>query len=193
MRLFVAVGLGDALRGRLAEVTALLSRRLRGVAWVRPENVHLTLKFLGEVGEGEVPALRGALDETARRHSPFGLSAGGLGAFPSSERPRVIWAGLEGDRESLSRLVADLEEACSSLGFAPEDRPYHPHLTLGRVKSPAGAGGLEKVFREARADSLGPLGVDVILLMKSTLSADGALHEVLSEHRLTGGQDLRAM
>lgn len=187
MRLFVAVGLQDALRGRLAEVTTLLSRRLRGVAWVRPENVHLTLKFLGEVGEGEVPALRKALDETALRHAPFGLSAGGLGAFPSSERPRVIWAGLEGDRESLSRLVADLEEACSSLGFAPEDRPYHPHLTLGRVKSPAEAGGLEKVFRAARADSLGPLAVDVILLMKSTLSADGALHEALSEHRLTGG------
>lgn len=187
MRLFIAVGLGEEMREKLAEVSAGLAHRLQGVSWVRPENIHLTLKFLGEVGEDDIPAVGQALDETASCHRPFDLSGRGLGAFPSPSRPRVIWAGLEGDRESLSRLARDVEERLSALGFPAEERPYHPHLTLGRVKNPSGPAGLEKILRETGADSLGPLPVAVLLLMKSTLAPDGAVHEVLSEHRLTGG------
>jgi 2'-5' RNA ligase len=186
MRLFIAIGLGEDLREKLAEVSAGLARRLRGVAWVRPENIHLTLKFLGEVSEGDVPSLREILDETASHHRPFALRAGGLGAFPGPSRPRVIWAGLSGELESLSRLVREIEEELSALGFPAEERPYHPHLTLGRVKNQSGTGDLEKVFSQARAESLGPLSAAVLLLMKSTLTPDGALHELVSEHRLTG-------
>jgi len=187
MRLFIAIGLGEELRESLAGVLAILRRRLKGVAWVRPEKIHLTLKFLGEVGEGDIPSVRQALDETASLCSPFALSCGGLGAFPSPSRPRVIWAGLEGGEESLSALVREIEARLSALGFPSEERPYHPHLTLGRVKVPSGTGDLEKVFSQTRADSLGPLSAAVLLLMKSTLTPDGAVHEVVSEHPLTGG------
>ena len=192
IRSFIAVAIGAELRERLSEVSAGLQKRLRGVAWVRPENIHLTLKFLGDVAADDIPAVREALDEVAARHRSCALRVGGLGAFPHPARPRVIWAGAEGDQGSLSLLVRDLEETLAALDFTPEKRPYHSHLTLGRVKNPDGVGNLTKILREAAADSLGELAVDMLLLIKSTLTPDGSLFEVVSTHRLSGGSAPRS-
>jgi 2'-5' RNA ligase len=134
MRLFIALSLPDEVQGELARVQS----RLRGlpVRWAAPTGIHLTLQFLGEVAEQRAPALLEAL--AALPAAPFELRLDGVGAFPSLGRPRVVWAGLGGDLAALSRLQAAVLGATAPLGFAPEERPFRPHLTLGRVRQEAG-------------------------------------------------------
>jgi RNA 2',3'-cyclic 3'-phosphodiesterase len=104
------------------------------VAWVAIPSIHLTLKFLGEVDPEIIPRLDEALETASASESGFELKLGGLGCFPSQRNPRVIWCGLAGDAEALSRLQQKVEEVCNRFGFPPGDREFKPHLTLGRVK-----------------------------------------------------------
>jgi 2'-5' RNA ligase len=134
MRLFIALSLPDKVRRELARIqSGLQGAPLR---WADPAGMHLTLQFLGETPEGRVAALLTAL--AALPAAPFTLRLEGLGAFPDLRRPRVIWVGLGGELAALSRLQAAVLAATAPLGFAPEERRFHPHLTLGRVRQQAG-------------------------------------------------------
>jgi 2'-5' RNA ligase len=135
VRLFFAIELDDAVRVALHHAVAPLRAGEPDLAWVRPEKLHLTMKFLGEVGEAHVERLALAAGDVAARHRPFELTLGGVGAFPNFRRARVVWMGVESEAK-LELLHHDLELACSYVGFEVEGRPFRPHITLARVRAP---------------------------------------------------------
>ena len=192
-RLFVAVDLGAEARGVLARAQEVCHPRGRGsplpVRWVAPAGAHLTIKFLGAVGRGRVEALEGALRSVAGAHQPFLLRTGPPGAFPNPRRPHVIWLGLTGPLDRLAALHGDVERALGDLGFPPEDRPFRPHLTLGRVREgarPDDFSGLDAAFEEIRRQASAPVPVDALHLMRSHLGSGGARYTTLVTAPLGG-------
>jgi 2'-5' RNA ligase len=145
IRAFIAVDLPPAVKAALTDVAATLGGRVpRGaVRWVRPEQMHLTLRFLADTPADRLPALAAALDTLAAGHAPFALHLTDVGCFPNDRRPRVVWVGLGGEEAKLIALVAALEAALHPLGWPPEDRPFRAHLTLGRVKDEWAAQGVD--------------------------------------------------
>src|SRR5690606_8650349 len=141
VRLFFAVKLPADEQEQLHDATARLRATDLPVRWVPPEHLHVTLKFLGTVAEPLVAAVQDAGARAAAGLAPFDARLGGIGAFPNVRRPRVVWVGVR-DAEPLLRLHAALEQALAPLGFAPEDRAFQPHVTLGRVRDGARPGQL---------------------------------------------------
>lgn len=183
MRCFIALEIPDHVKTRISGLIGSLKPLSRAVRWVRPENVHLTLKFLGEVPERLLPDINEAIAKAVSGHEPFALSARGTGAFPSKSRPRVVWAGLV-ESNGLMRLHEDIERAMERLGFIPENREFRAHLTIGRVK---GSGGLSGLMRELESHAeveFGKFEAGEIVLMKSDLLPSGAVYSVLSAFRL---------
>lgn len=135
MPLFFAIELHDDLRGALHHAVAPLRAAEPDLAWVRPEKLHLTMKFLGEVNEEAVETLARAAGAVAVNHRPLDLTLGGIGAFPNFRRARVVWMGVASEPR-LELLHHDLEVACGEAGFEVEGRPFRPHITLGRVRAP---------------------------------------------------------
>jgi 2'-5' RNA ligase len=183
-RLFVALEPPDAVRRRLAALAEDLRRsagRAAGeVRWVTPENIHLTLQFLGAVPEERVAAVEAALrDAAAAAGRPLSLSLHGAGGFPNARRPRVVWAGLQGDVAPLAALVAALGARLEKLGFPPEARPFSPHLTLGRARDGRGAPGLGGALAAAAAVEATPWRVAELVLFESHLSPKGPRYEVV--------------
>lgn len=156
------------------------------IRWVRPEGVHVTLKFLGEVVEGRVPEVTSAVESGVADLSPFRMEARGFGAFPTPRRPRVVWIGVE-PSEALRTLQARVERALETLGFAPEGRPFHPHLTLGRAKAGARAAdfrGLAELMEELEYEAT--FEVRCIDVMRSKLTPRGAIYDVVHSAELGG-------
>ena len=149
MRLFFAIELHDELRGALHHAVAPLRATEPDIAWVRPEKLHLTMKFLGEVPEGGVETLARAAGAVAARHRPLELTLGGVGAFPNFRRARVVWMGVASEPR-LELLHHDLEVACGDAGFEVEGRPFRPHITLGRVRAPLSLDRARPFARAAR-------------------------------------------
>jgi len=133
MRSFIAIRLADPARATVVAYLEQLRATVGGVAWARPENLHLTFKFLGDVACERLPPLVAALRPVAASVQPFTLRVAGVGAFPSLARPRVLWVGVAAP--VLPALAAAVERACRDQGFALEARAFRPHLTLGRVRS----------------------------------------------------------
>jgi 2'-5' RNA ligase len=183
MRLFIAVELAEAIRERLSAAQERLRRSGASVKWVKPELMHLTLKFLGEVEEPAIAGIEGAIAAAAEGVGPFDLTVAGLGAFPERGAPRVLWAGMR-DNGSLALLNRKLEEGLAVLGFPPEGRPFSPHLTIGRVNEPRGAGALRGVLDRQQAADFGSCRVEEIVLMLSVLSPAGPTYTALRRHRL---------
>lgn len=171
MRAFVAIDVPEPLRRALAAV----ARDLRGVRPVRPDGIHLTLRFLGEVDEARVPALVDVLRASAG--PALRLRIAGGGAFPSPERPRVLWAGVQGDVARLTELVARIEAALRAAGFPPEQRAYAPHVTLGRGLGRVAPSELRRLFD---LGDLGGIEAREIVLYRSELRPEGARHEVVA-------------
>jgi 2'-5' RNA ligase len=135
IRTFIAISLPDEVRAALGRVNAALVAQTppRAVRWVKPELVHVTLRFLGDTAVTLLPAIAAELDRVTVQHQPFHLIISGLGCFPNRKRPRVIWAGLQGDLDQAGALAAAVNGVLLSLGWEMEKRPFRPHLTLGRV------------------------------------------------------------
>ncbi len=191
IRTFIAIELNDAHRRALAEVQAQLKRdpAARNVRWVAPESIHVTLKFLGGVDAGKIPAVERAVAEACSGFSPFTLTMGGLGAFPNAKRPRVLWVGIGGAVETVEQLADKIEAACNALGFAREDRPFSPHLTLGRVKREARPSDWQEIaamIEHAQADNLGEIQVEMVSVMKSDLRPTGSVYTQLAAIPLSG-------
>jgi len=184
MRLFVAVNFPARLRQKIARLCRPLDAAGIPVQWVEPDQVHLTLKFIGETPSDRVEALSDALEEVAGRFRPFPLRFGPIGAFPSPRRPRVVWLGVEPTPE-LRFVKDDLERRLAELGVEREQRPYQPHVTLGRAPREAEAGEfrrLEEITRNlAIADEYRVTHLD---LMRSQLQPSGAVHTRILMARL---------
>jgi RNA 2',3'-cyclic 3'-phosphodiesterase len=176
MRTFVALNLPAAGRQQLHDALRPLHDRSLPVGWSRPDAMHLTLKFIGEIESAEVAPLEAVLRGIAGRHDPLDLRIGGLAAFPSLRRANVLWVGIaEGD--ALMALQADVELALSRLGYAREQRPFRPHLTVARVRSGARAPDIERFV--GGFDYSSTVRVDTLDLMRSHLGGDGARYEAL--------------
>jgi RNA 2',3'-cyclic 3'-phosphodiesterase len=174
LRLFVAVLLNEATRVSLAATIERLRTEAPRVAWVRTENLHLTLKFLGTVADPLVEPVREALGAAAARAGPFDLTLEGLGAFPGHSRPRVIWAGVAAGHEAATALAGLVDAALAPLGFPPEGREFSPHVTLGRVREPRRDEALSRLVSASKTTRFGSVRVRAITLMRSELSPRGA-------------------
>ena len=183
IRAFVAVWISDAARLALEEATARLRQRIpKGVQWVKPEGIHLTLKFLGNVRADRALALVDTLKAPAQESSPFRIGLAGLGMFPNPRSPRVVWAGVDGDLAALSELQQTVESAASDLGLPRDGRPFSPHLTMGRVRRGASGPALSKISESVQAETLPqtePWTVDSLHLIQSVLTPAGAEYTVL--------------
>ncbi len=187
IRAFIAIELSKEIQTGLDGVLKRLRPATEAVRWVPAGNIHLTLKFLGDTPVEKVEPLKKSMESEAIRHEPFEIQVGTLGAFPNPRRPRVIWVGVQAPAE-LARLAAGVEKAVQSLGFVPEERPFSPHLTLGRVSQHASydeIGALAELITNTRVESLGIARVDKIHLFRSDLRSTGAVYTSLFEARLS--------
>lgn len=183
MRTFVAVPLPQECQSLLAELQGKMRPLGADVRWVAVPSIHLTLKFLGEIDPALVPKLADSLKNSAGE-LPFKLHLHGLGGFPGLRSPRVIWCGIEGDTDRLIVLQEKVERACADLGFPPENRPFHPHLTLGRVQGKRNLQLLLDYIKIA-SDFEQVFDVDRYHLYKSVLTPRGAIYTILDTIGLT--------
>ena len=173
IRTFIAVELDAPMRHALAGLQERIRRALGPpIRWVKPEGMHLTLKFLGQTPEDLAPSIADALDAAARRSRPFTIELGEPGGFPNTRRPRVLWAALRGDLDALADLRQNVEEMVSPLGFPTEDRAFRPHLTLGRASGDVRIAPERWEAAELRADAACQ-AVRQVALMKSDLGPGG--------------------
>ena len=184
-RCFVALVLPAELREAVAGHFAREGRRVPGVRWVAAANLHLTLQFLGEVEAERISALREALEAAVSGHAAFRLGLRGAGAFPSAERPRVLWVGAGEGTAQASALGASVAAALAPLGFPAEERPFVPHLTVGRVAAPPRAREpLRRLLEDARDRDWGGCLVPAAHLLRSELFPAGPIYSILHEARL---------
>lgn len=191
MRTFIALELPAPTRAALAAVQQNLKIAdpvaARAVKWVDPEGMHLTLKFLGETPADKVEPITEAMRRLAMGRTPVTLQLGRAGCFPNPRQPRVLWLGVEGETETLARLVAALEESVAPLGFPSEGRHFSPHLTLGRVRENASALERQRVglaIQSLRLPSGQPFSLGAISFMRSELRREGALYTRISEAQM---------
>jgi RNA 2',3'-cyclic 3'-phosphodiesterase len=166
------------VRASLVEQATRLRRVGRDVAWVAPDNLHVTVKFLGGIDESRVGAVTEALAAAASGVPRFELQVRGLGAFPSVARARVIWAGAAAGADVAARLAAGVDDALATLGFPREARPFTPHITLGRARTPARNPALADALDGAH--DFGRVAVARVSLMQSQLSPRGARYTELA-------------
>lgn len=186
MRLFVALNLPVEVRDRLAAAEDRLRRAQADVSWVRPENVHVTLKFLGETEAKRLERIRPALHEVARAGAPFAMGVSGVGSF-GGRVPRVVWVGVGEGADPLTQLAGRIEAALARVGVPKERRGFTAHLTLGRVRSARNADALVAALQELHGEAFGALTATRFDLMQSELRPTGSVYTVLEEFPL-GGQ-----
>lgn len=183
-RLFIALELPPEIIQHIAAVQQGLKQRAPqgAVRWVKPGNIHLTLKFLGDVPIDQREALEDALAQVVEDRAPFQLAAGGLGCFPNARRPSVIWMGLTDDIATLHALRDAVEAHIAPLGYPTDDRPFHPHLTLGRVRRETGrsdAQQLGDLIANSTAKISAPWRVSQVTLIRSQLRPGGSVYTPL--------------
>ncbi len=179
VRAFVALRLAPEVERAIAELVEELRPFGPGVSWLRPANLHLTLRFLGAaVPSVMLPPLAMGLAELASAAGPFSVVARGIGAFPNLAHPRVLWIGLEGDE--LVRLAARVEAATQAAGLGPETRSYSPHLTIGRVKSLRGWSQMRDALEHVLDRSFGVSLIDTLTLYRSILTPEHATYQALA-------------
>jgi len=179
IRTFTAVTIDDTVRAALAATQAELRRVPVGVKWVQPENIHLTLVFLGDIEEESAADLCDALETAVAPLEPFSFEIDGLGSFGRPGAPRIVWAGTRGSSDALRRLHAAITGALSERGCTFDEKPFSPHLTLGRVKAPRGAEALEKRIIHNRETAFGTVHVHDVILMKSELRPSGPAYSIV--------------
>ncbi|MCS7295105.1 MAG: RNA 2',3'-cyclic phosphodiesterase [Chloroflexota bacterium] len=182
-RLFVACEVPQEVKDAIAGVIGQLRDRSgNAVRWVRPEGVHVTLKFLGEVPQKKLPAIKLALQEAVSRHYPFNLEFSNIGSFGGREGLRIMWIGIAGDILRLEALARDVNLALSVVGFEPERRPFRPHLTLGRVRDEVGTRQRAELEVEVYKTEVPQCAwrTSEITLMRSRLGPGGAQYDVIA-------------
>ena len=184
MRLFIGISLPKKLRERVYDAARSIREASYPIRWVDEKNLHVTLKFLGEVKAERVAAVEESMSRVAEKNAPFVTTLEGFGAFPTVRRPRVLWIGV-GPTSELRCLKQDLELAMGALGFEVETRAFHPHVTVGRADPRGGAGAFRGLDELVASSSCGAeVKVHTVDLIRSRLSAEGATYSVVSGMRL---------
>jgi len=178
IRAFIAVDLDDAVIEKIFNAIEILQSRITEIRWLKKENLHLTLKFLGNIAEPQVESIAAALGQALRLFSPCTINARGLGVFPDFRRPKILWVGLSGDQ--LAELAAKIESALVPLGFVPETRVFTPHLTIGRWReSSRPAKNLRHEIASWNDFEFGACALRQIVLFQSVLKPEGASYREL--------------
>jgi 2'-5' RNA ligase len=180
LRCFIAIGMTDPIKKEIGKLLDIMQKHDVDIKWAAPENIHLTLKFLGSTPDALLPDIRESLSKILSSYKPFYIRIYGTGVFPNRKYPRVIWTGID-DSEILNKMKGDIEQAMALFGFQKEDREFNPHLTLGRVHSSKGVMNIVNELDNYKTMEFGMLHVDHIKLMKSDLKPKGAVYTCLND------------
>jgi len=184
VRSFIAIELPDELKPELSQIVAQLkSGEQSWVKWVDPYSIHLTLKFLGNVAVNMLDNITGAIEKAAQGIAPFHLEVKDLGVFPNLRRAQVAWVGISGEVDKLAQLQQRIESNLAPLGFAPESRPFVPHLTLARLRDQALLAERQRfgqLITGTRFEATHNIKVNAISLMRSQLTREGAIYSRIS-------------
>lgn len=183
MRCFIAVDISEDVRKSIGGVINRLMPLSSGVRWVAPGNMHLTLKFLGDVKDGSIPDIVKKLEAICDNFGPFAIEIKGTGVFPSVKYPNVIWVGA-GESQELKNIHAIIQESMSEAGFEREKRKFSPHFTVGRVKDRRNIDLLIKELCTFKATVFGSIYIEEILLMRSELKPSGAEYSRIAVFKL---------
>jgi 2'-5' RNA ligase len=190
LRTFIAVEVSPRVVARAGDLIDKLRTAAAEIAWVRPQQMHLTLKFLGDVPDTETPDICRVVRQAVSEVEPFEIICRGAGAFPNVEHPRTLWIGIQDGADELKRLQATIDDVLKrELGYGKEPRGFHPHLTIGRVKrlAPGGSEQLSGLLAENAAFDADLAVIDEVVTFASFLGRQGARHEPL-DHAELGGE-----
>ncbi|MCX7822753.1 MAG: RNA 2',3'-cyclic phosphodiesterase [Syntrophobacterales bacterium] len=186
IRAFIAIDLPEIVKRDLENLQKILMSETKKIRWVRPEGIHLTLKFLGNIRINFIQKIEEIIKGVVQHYKPLRLTPKGCGAFPSLKNIRVIWVGLEGDVDILRELQKTLEQELEVIGFPKEDRHFTPHLTLGRAKDSYRDERLSKaLLLNASTFQSSSFYADEIVIFKSTLTPSGAIYSKISAIKLS--------
>jgi 2'-5' RNA ligase len=187
IRSFLSLDPPEEIIREIGQVQNRLKKIIHGdVRWVRPEGIHLTLKFFGDISKNAVASISVVAGQAATAVGPFELAIGGVGFFPDQNRPRVIYLDMNGEVARLMTFQKGLEQALQEIGFPREERPFRPHLTLGRIKSPKGLMGLAEALRKGETYAAERFTASGLSLFKSDLTPQGAIYTRLAGYPFTG-------
>lgn len=185
VRTFLALDVGDSLRQQLASLQDKLRADAPKVQWVAPDNFHVTLLFLGDVDDRNLMEVCRAADMACRGPAPFSIALAGVGCFPNLRRPRTVWAGIGAGADEVGRLHQDLATAFEARGlYRPEDRPFAPHVTLGRIGRDDDGEAAAAAFAKQRAWKGGETAIGEVLILASDLTPKGPEYTVLGRVKL---------
>ena len=182
IRSFLALDPPEEVLREIGRIEERLRKLIHGdIRWVRPESIHLTLKFFGDIPESDVANISAMAGKAAASVGTFEFALGGAGVFPDMKRPRVVWLGMTGDVARFVAFQKELERALAEIGYPREERPFRPHLTLARIKSAQGLTGLAEAFKkvEPNTERFTATGLN---LFKSDLTSQGAIYTRLAEY-----------
>lgn len=185
MRTFIAIELSEEIREVLAQIQSHLKYAGADVKWVEKDNIHLTLKFLGEIDEKKCEKVKAALEKIAKEFKPFEISLKDIGAFPKIEFPRVIWIGLDKGAKESTELAAKIDETLSKIGFDKETRPFAAHITIGRVRSSKNKEALKEKVLSYQPSAVSHQQINSVILFQSTLTPRGSIYTKLHEAKFT--------
>jgi RNA 2',3'-cyclic 3'-phosphodiesterase len=181
IRTFIAVELPKEINDSIQRLQNDLKDSMSDARWVKYGNIHLTLKFLGDTKVTKLELIGTVIQEIARKYSPFIISLAGIGAFPNSRKPSVIWTGIDKGKDEISKLANEIESAMGKLGFPKENRPFNPHLTIGRVREINHPSEMTKALENPNVGEIGEFTVDKINFIKSQLDPKGSIYTTLAE------------
>ena len=180
IRAFLAIDPPEEIFGEIINLQERLKKAIQGdIRWVRPEGIHLTLKFFGYIYESDVANISHVVKNSVAKMKALMLNVRGVGAFPSVTRPRVLWLGIDGDTDALINLQTEIDAGLQGYGFKKEERPFRPHLTLARIKEYKGLVGLAETVKENEDYIAGSFTVSGLTLFKSDLKPTGAIYTKL--------------
>jgi len=188
IRSFIAINLPDELKTELNQLeTRLQAGRQLPVKWVDPDSIHLTLKFLGNIRISQIGDITAAIEKAAQGIAPFQLYVRETGVFPNPKHAQIAWVGLWGDIDKLGKLQKNVDFNLARLGFAPESRPFTPHLTLGRLRNqapPTERQAFGQLVTQTKFEAKSTINVKTINLMKSQLTQKGAIYSIIATIKL---------
>jgi len=184
IRAFIAIPLPGDVRLLLTDLQYRLKKAGIKASWPQPDRFHLTLKFLGETPCGHLAQIQKVMDQFSGQYPDLALAAGSLGAFPKTNKARVLWADIKGETRRLEQLYRKLDNSLQRIGIPGQTRPFSPHITLARIKVPVSSHTLEDLIQAYAHQWSDPFFPDCMALYKSTLSARGAVHTLMFQTKL---------
>jgi RNA 2',3'-cyclic 3'-phosphodiesterase len=180
IRTFIAVPIPEKLKLDVDKLIVGFKPLASGISWVRAANLHFTLRFLGDIDSNSISSLKQAVESQMTGITQFNICLSGLGCFPNLNRPRVVWVSADGDTDKMTELANRVENACRECGYGQADKPFAPHLTIGRVKFPSGSDKLVESLKTTRFKT-DQFSVDKVVIYKSDLTPRGPIYTSMGE------------